>query len=70
MDFADRVTSPCQSQDGGDVEFDRFDNDSGVLYLRMIGACPRHVSHWADRGFRAMETLNRTEPIIGLALRG
>ncbi|CAK9028345.1 unnamed protein product [Durusdinium trenchii] len=30
---------PFVQQDGGDVEFDRFDNDSGVLYLRMIGAC-------------------------------
>ena len=25
------------SQDGGDVQFDRFDNTSGILYLRMIG---------------------------------
>ena len=24
-------------QDGGDVQFDHFDNTSGVLYLRMIG---------------------------------
>ena len=24
-------------QDGGDVQFDRFDNTSGILYLRMIG---------------------------------
>ena len=29
---------PSPDQDGGDVQFDRFDHDSGVLYLRMIGA--------------------------------
>jgi len=26
-------------QDGGDVEFDRFDPSDGSLYLRMHGAC-------------------------------
>eukprot|EP00434_Breviolum_minutum_P025299 symbB.v1.2.022352.t1/scaffold1977.1/size96879/7 len=30
---------PFVQQDGGDVQFDHFDNTSGVLYLRMIGAC-------------------------------
>lgn len=34
----DRVR-PFVQQDGGDVEFDRFEEDSGTLYLSMIGAC-------------------------------
>ncbi|CAJ1384984.1 unnamed protein product [Effrenium voratum] len=30
---------PFVQQDGGDVLFERFDHSSGILYLRMIGAC-------------------------------
>merc|ERR1719401_639194 len=30
---------PFVQQDGGDVEFHRFDHDGGVVHLRMIGAC-------------------------------
>ncbi len=30
---------PAVAQDGGDIEFDSFDIDTGVVYLRMRGAC-------------------------------
>jgi NFU1 iron-sulfur cluster scaffold homolog, mitochondrial len=30
---------PAVAQDGGDIEFDRFEADSGVLWLRMRGSC-------------------------------
>lgn len=30
---------PAVAQDGGDIEFDSFDEDTGVVYLRMRGAC-------------------------------
>ncbi|MDC7676770.1 NifU family protein [Asticcacaulis machinosus] len=30
---------PAVAQDGGDIEFDRFDVDSGTLWLHMRGAC-------------------------------
>ena len=30
---------PAVAQDGGDIEFESFDEDSGVVYLRMRGAC-------------------------------
>merc|ERR1712083_1031709 len=34
----DRVR-PFVQQDGGDIEFDRFEPETGSLYLRMHGAC-------------------------------
>lgn len=30
---------PAVAQDGGDIEFDRFEAESGVLWLRMRGSC-------------------------------
>ena len=30
---------PAVAQDGGDIEFDSFDIETGVVYLRMRGAC-------------------------------
>jgi NFU1 iron-sulfur cluster scaffold homolog, mitochondrial len=30
---------PAVAQDGGDIDFDRFDPDSGVVYLRLRGSC-------------------------------
>lgn len=30
---------PAVAQDGGDIEFEEFDIESGVVYLRMRGAC-------------------------------
>ena len=35
--FVSVANAVLKSQDGGDVQFDRFDNTSGILYLRMIG---------------------------------
>ena len=45
-------------QDGGDVQFDRFDNSSGVLYLKMIGrnlrvdyfGAVRKICRWQSHG--------------------
>ena len=33
-------------EDGGDVQFDRFEQETGVLYLRMIGAELTEGLHW------------------------
>lgn len=31
--------NPAVAQDGGDIAYDRFEPDSGVLWIRMRGAC-------------------------------
>ncbi|MDC7683069.1 NifU family protein [Asticcacaulis sp. BYS171W] len=38
-DLLDTRVRPAVAQDGGDIEFDHFDIDSGTLYLHMRGAC-------------------------------
>lgn len=38
-DLLENRVRPSVAQDGGDIEFERFDIDSGVVYLRMRGAC-------------------------------
>lgn len=44
-DIAQRVTKTLESvrpylqQDGGDVEFDKFIPETGVLFVRLVGAC-------------------------------
>lgn len=30
---------PYLKQEGGDVEIDHYDKDTGILYIRMVGAC-------------------------------
>jgi len=39
VDLLEERVRPFVQQDGGDVEFHRFDHDSGAVYLRMHGAC-------------------------------
>ena len=38
-DLLDTRIRPAVAQDGGDILFNRFDADSGVVYLHMRGAC-------------------------------
>lgn len=38
-DLLDTRVRPAVAQDGGDIEFDSFDMESGTLYLHMRGAC-------------------------------
>jgi len=38
-DLLDTRVRPAVAQDGGDIEFEHFDMDSGALYLHMRGAC-------------------------------
>ena len=38
-DLLDTRVRPAVAQDGGDIEFDRFEAESGTLYLHMRGAC-------------------------------
>lgn len=38
-DLLDTRIRPAVAQDGGDILFDRFEPDSGVVYLHMRGAC-------------------------------
>lgn len=35
----DTRVRPAVAQDGGDIQFDRFDETDGALYLRLRGAC-------------------------------
>jgi Fe-S cluster biogenesis protein NfuA len=35
----DSRVRPAVAQDGGDILFDRFEVDTGTLYLKMRGAC-------------------------------
>lgn len=38
-DLLDTKIRPAVAQDGGDIVFDRFDADEGVVFLHMRGAC-------------------------------
>lgn len=38
-ELLDTRIRPAVAQDGGDILFNRFDADSGVVYLHMKGAC-------------------------------
>ena len=38
-DLLDTRIRPAVAQDGGDILFDRFEPESGAVYLRMRGAC-------------------------------
>jgi Fe-S cluster biogenesis protein NfuA len=38
-DLLDTRIRPAVAQDGGDILFDRFDADTGVVWLEMRGAC-------------------------------
>jgi NFU1 iron-sulfur cluster scaffold homolog, mitochondrial len=38
-DLLETRVRPAVAQDGGDIEFESFDMDSGTLYLNMRGAC-------------------------------
>ncbi|NEX91496.1 NifU family protein [Caulobacter sp. 17J65-9] len=38
-DLLDTRIRPAVAQDGGDILFDRYEPDTGVVYLRMRGAC-------------------------------
>jgi Fe-S cluster biogenesis protein NfuA len=38
-DLLDTRIRPAVAQDGGDILFDRFDPDTGVVWLNMRGAC-------------------------------
>jgi NFU1 iron-sulfur cluster scaffold homolog, mitochondrial len=38
-DLLETRVRPAVAQDGGDIEFDRFEADTGTLYLHMRGAC-------------------------------
>jgi Fe-S cluster biogenesis protein NfuA len=38
-DLLDTRVRPAVAQDGGDITFDRFEADTGVVWLHMRGAC-------------------------------
>jgi len=38
-DLLDTRIRPAVAQDGGDILFDRFDSETGVVWLHMRGAC-------------------------------
>jgi len=39
LELLDERVRPFVQQDGGDIEFDRFDAEQGAVYLHMHGAC-------------------------------
>jgi Fe-S cluster biogenesis protein NfuA len=51
---------PALQMDGGDVEFVEFDEESGVVQLRLVGVCghcpisPTTVKHGIERRLREM----------------
>lgn len=61
MDIRERIESgldsirPALHQDGGDVEFIRFDDQTGIVELRLVGLCgtcpisPTTVKHGIER---------------------
>jgi Fe-S cluster biogenesis protein NfuA len=38
-DLLETRVRPAVAQDGGDIDFDRFDSETGVVYVRLRGAC-------------------------------
>jgi NFU1 iron-sulfur cluster scaffold homolog, mitochondrial len=38
-DLLNTRVRPAVAQDGGDIDFDRFDAETGVVYVRLRGAC-------------------------------
>lgn len=38
-DLLNTRVRPAVAQDGGDIDFDRFDPETGVVYVRLRGAC-------------------------------
>ncbi len=66
MDILERIESgldtirPALQQDGGDVEFVRFDDSSGVVELRLVGLCgacpisPTTVKHGIERRLKQL----------------
>lgn len=38
-ELLDTRVRPAVAMDGGDIVFDRFDTESGIVYLKMQGAC-------------------------------
>jgi Fe-S cluster biogenesis protein NfuA len=38
-EILDAEVRPAVAQDGGDITFERYDENSGVVYLYMMGAC-------------------------------
>jgi NFU1 iron-sulfur cluster scaffold homolog, mitochondrial len=38
-DLLETRVRPAVAQDGGDIDFDRFDPETGVVYVRLRGAC-------------------------------
>jgi Fe-S cluster biogenesis protein NfuA len=51
---------PALQMDGGDVEFVEFDEENGVVHLRLVGVCghcpisPTTVKHGIERRLREM----------------
>jgi len=39
LELLEERVKPFVQQDGGDIEFVRFDHGDGSLYLRMVGSC-------------------------------
>lgn len=39
IDLLEERVQPFVQQDGGDVAFERFDHDTGIVWLKMLGAC-------------------------------
>jgi NFU1 iron-sulfur cluster scaffold homolog, mitochondrial len=38
-DLLETRVRPAVAQDGGDIDFDRFDPETGIVYVRLRGAC-------------------------------
>ncbi len=66
MDIRERIETgldtirPALHQDGGDVEFVRFDDEQGVVELRLVGLCgacpisPTTVKHGIERRLKQL----------------
>ncbi len=39
IDLLEERVQPFVQQDGGDIEFVRIDKDTGVVWLKLLGAC-------------------------------
>jgi NFU1 iron-sulfur cluster scaffold homolog, mitochondrial len=63
-DLLETRVRPAVAQDGGDIEFDRFEADTGTLYLHMRGACSGCPSSTATLKHGVQNMLNHYVPEV------
>ena len=54
----DEIVRPYAQSDGGDVVFDRYQQDDGTLWVRMEGACATCASSTITLRFKVLTAMH------------